>query len=210
MIRAIVLDLGGVLIDLDLDACRKAFKEILGFDKIDEILDPCHQKGVYSDLEEGKISVEEFRRQVLLESKPGSDPKDVDRCMEALLAGMDASKIPVLYDLAQRYEIYALTNNNPIAMNRFRGIYAENGFDSARVFRKEFISSEMKLLKPDPRIFREVLRQIGIPAEETLFVDDSPKSVEAAAGVGLHAVHYVPGTDLRATIENALNEACHD
>lgn len=210
MIRAIILDLGGVLIDLDLDACRKAFKEVLGFHKIDEILDPCHQKGIYSDLEEGRISVDEFRRQVLLDSRPGSDPQDVDRCMEALLVGMDAGKIPYLYEMAGRYEVYALTNNNPIAMHRFCEIYAENGFDSTRVFRKEFISSEMKLLKPDPRIFQAVLQDIGIPAAETLFVDDSPRSVEAARGVGMNAVHYVPGTDLRTTIETALTELDHD
>lgn len=210
MIKAIVLDLGGVLIDLDLDACRKAFREILGFYKIDEILDPCHQKGIYSDLEEGRIDVDEFRREVLLESRPGSAPENVDRCMEALLSGMDAAKVPYLYELAGQYEVYALTNNNPIAMRRFREIYVENGFDSTRVFRKEFISSEMKLLKPDPRIFQAVLRNIGIPAGETLFVDDSPKSVEAARGVGMNAVHYVPGTDLRTTIETALTELNHD
>ena len=38
--KAIIFDMGGVLVDLDLDACRNAFKEDLGFDEIDEILDP--------------------------------------------------------------------------------------------------------------------------------------------------------------------------
>lgn len=204
MIKAIVLDLGGVLIDLDLAACRKAFIEVLGFNKITEILDPCHQKGIYSDLEEGKISVDEFRNLVLQDSNPGSDPMDVDRCMEALLSGMDASKVPYLYELAKRFNIYALTNNNPIAIRRFHEIYRENGMDYRDVFRKEFISSEMKLLKPDPRIFLQAVDEIGVPVGEILFVDDSMKNVVAAEGVGMHGVHYVPGTDLRETIENAL------
>ena len=204
MIKAILLDLGGVLIDLDLAACRKAFIEILGFNKIDELLDPCHQKGIYSDLEEGKISVDEFRALVIKDSKPGSDPMDVDRCMEALLSGMDPAKVPFLVELADMYEVYALTNNNPIAMRRFHEIYEENGLDYRKVFRHEFISSEMKLLKPDLRIFRQAVEGMGLDASEILFVDDSQSNVDAAASVGLNSVRYVPGTDLRETIETAL------
>lgn len=204
MIKAILLDLGGVLIDLDLAACRKAFIEILGFNKIDELLDPCHQKGIYSDLEEGKISVDEFRALVIKDSKPGSDPMDVDRCMEALLSGMDPAKVPFLVELADRYEVYALTNNNPIAMRRFHEIYEENGLDYRKVFRHEFISSEMKLLKPDLRIFRQAVEGMGLEASEILFVDDSQSNVDAAASIGLNSVRYVPGTDLRETIETAL------
>lgn len=204
MIKAILLDLGGVLIDLDLAACRKAFIEILGFNKIDELLDPCHQKGIYSDLEEGKISVDEFRALVIKDSKPGSDPMDVDRCMEALLSGMDPAKVPFLVELADRYEVYALTNNNPIAMRRFHEIYEENGLDYRKVFRHEFISSEMKLLKPDLRIFRQAVEGMGLEASEILFVDDSQSNVDAAASIGLNSVRYVPGADLRETIETAL------
>jgi len=40
--KALIFDMGGVLIDLDLDACRNAYKA-LGFDDIDIILDACHQ-----------------------------------------------------------------------------------------------------------------------------------------------------------------------
>ena len=39
MIKAIVFDLGGVLFDLDTDACIRAFREGLGYEKIVEILD---------------------------------------------------------------------------------------------------------------------------------------------------------------------------
>ena len=57
MIKAIIFDLGGVLVDLDYDACVKKFKELLGFDRITEILDKSHQKGIFGDMEEGKIFI---------------------------------------------------------------------------------------------------------------------------------------------------------
>lgn len=60
-IKAIVFDAGGVLLDLDLERCKSAFKEKLEYNRIDELLDACHQKGIYGDMEEGKISADEFR-----------------------------------------------------------------------------------------------------------------------------------------------------
>lgn len=204
MIKAIVLDLGGVLIDLDLQSCKNAFKENLGFNKIDEILDPYHQKGIYSDLEEGLITVDEFRAAVLRDSRPGSRPEDVDRSMDALLSGMNPGKVPFLKSLCKRYPLYALSNNNPIAMAAFHRIYEKNGMDYREVFTKEFLSFELKMLKPSLEIYREVVRLIGLPAEELLFVDDSIDNVEAARAVGMNAVQYIQGTDLPATIENAL------
>ena len=49
--KTVIFDMGGVLIDLDLEGSRKCFKEDLGFEEIDKILDPCHQKGIYGDME---------------------------------------------------------------------------------------------------------------------------------------------------------------
>ena len=53
--KAIIFDMGGVLVDLDIEACKNAFKEDLEFYEIDEILDPGHQKGIIGDMESGKI-----------------------------------------------------------------------------------------------------------------------------------------------------------
>lgn len=43
MIKVLVFDLGGVLLDLDLDACYKSCREKLGFERVDELVGPCHQ-----------------------------------------------------------------------------------------------------------------------------------------------------------------------
>ena len=71
MVKAIVFDLGGVLIDLDFDRSVRAFREILGYEKITEILDLYHQKGIYGEMEGGQITADEFRAEVLKDSRPG-------------------------------------------------------------------------------------------------------------------------------------------
>ena len=204
MIKAIVFDLGGVLIDLSFENCVRAFVDILGFERIYELLDLSHQKGIYGDMEAGLVTADEFRAEVLRGSRPGAVPADVDRCMAALLTGMDPKKVELLERLAEKYAIYGLTNNNEISVARMHEIYEENGLDWQRVFRKEFISCRMKLMKPSREIFDAAAAEIGFPPEEILFVDDSQKNVDGARAAGWQAVLYVQGTDLGACLANYL------
>ena len=204
MPKAIVFDLGGVLIDLDFDRCVRAFREVLGYERITELLDLSHQKGIYGDMEAGLITADEFRAEVLRESRPGCVPADVDRAMAGLLTGMDPAKVPLLERLTERYPLYGLTNNNEISVQRMHDIYEENGLDWRRVFRKEFISCRMKLMKPSREIFDVAAAEIGFPPEEILFVDDSQKNVDGARAAGWQAVLYVQGTDLGACLANYL------
>ena len=204
MPKAIVFDLGGVLIDLDFDRCVKAFREILGYERITDLLDLYHQKGIYGDMEAGLITADEFRAEVLRESRPGCVPADVDRAMAGLLVGMDPRKVQLLEELSRRFPIYGLSNNNEISVQRMHDIYEENGLDWQRVFRKEFLSCRMKLMKPSRAIFDAAAAEIGVPPEDILFVDDSQKNVDGALAAGWRAVLYVQGTDLGACVANYL------
>ena len=204
MVKAIVFDLGGVLIDLDFDRCVRAFREILGYERITEILDLWHQKGIYGDMEVGLITADEFRAEVLRESRPGCVPADVDRAMAGLLTGMDPEKVPLLEELSRKYAVYGLSNNNEISVRRMHDIYEENGLDWRRIFRKEFISCRMKMLKPSREIFDAAAAEIGLPPTEILFVDDSKTNVDGALAAGWQAVYYAQGTDLRACVSGCL------
>ena len=204
MVKAIVLDLGGVLIDLDYDRSVKAFRDILGYEKITELLDLCHQKGIYGEMEAGLVTADAFRAEILKDSRPGCVPADVDRAMAGLLVGMDPAKVPLLERLARKYPLYCLSNNNEISVKRMHEIYEEVGLDWQHVFRKEFISSRMKMLKPAREIFDAAAAEIGLPPEEILFIDDSQRNVDGARAAGWQAALYEQGTDLGACIEKNL------
>lgn len=206
MKKAIVFDMGGVLVDLDMDGCRSAFKRILSYHKIDELLDPCHQKGIIGDLEEGMLTAEDFRAEVLSESAPGCCPEDVDRALCHILDRIEPYKAGLLNRLAESYDIYMLSNNNPITMVRAYELFAQVGAPIDDVFKKCFLSYEMKALKPSEAFYKSVLQQIGLPSEEVLFIDDSVSNVEGANAAGLPAVHYVPGSDLSALLAEALGD----
>lgn len=192
--------------DLDIEDCKRAFKEYVGYYGIDSIIDACHQKGIYGDLEEGKLSADEFRRIVLADSRPGASEEDVDRAMWHILIGIEPYKAEMLKRLSESYGLYLLSNNNPVCLPRSRKIFEDAGIPLDKIFRKCFYSFEMKALKPSEDFYKAVVKEIGLPADQMLFIDDSQKNVDGAIAAGLPAVYYEPGTDLEALISGILEE----
>ena len=205
-IDTIIFDMGGVLVDLDLEICKSAFRNDLGFLEIDEIIDACHQKGIWGDLEEGKISADEFREAVMAKSREGVLPEDVDRAAQSILVGIDPAKVTLLKKLSESYSLYMLSNNKPITLPAAKRMFAAAGLDMDVYFKKYYMSYEMKMLKPCEKLFKDVMADIGTDSDRMLFIDDSQTNVDASIAAGLPAAYYQPGTDMAALFADLLND----
>ena len=192
--------------DLDIEDCKKAFKESLGYHKIDDIIDACHQKGIYGELEQGLLSGDEFRKIVLAESRPGSKPEDVDKAMYHILVGIAPEKVQLLKDLSAEYDLYLLSNNNPICLPFSKKMFDDAGIPLEKIFRKCYMSFEMKALKPSEAFYKAVMADIGRASEDVIFIDDSQRNVDGAIAAGMPAVYYEPGTDLSALLAEVLED----
>lgn len=62
------------------------------------------------------------------------------------------------------------------------------------------VSGRVGLAKPDPAIFRHLVRTHDVDAARAVFVDDSPANVETARGLGFHAVRFTGTTALRTAL----------
>lgn len=202
--KAIIFDMGGVLVDLDIEGCKAAFKRDLDYQNIDNIIDPCHQKGIWGDLEEGILSADEFRSIILAESRQEASVKDVDEAMAKILVGIMPYKAELLRKMSQKYDLYMLSNNNAICLPYSAAMFSEAGVPLDSTFLKCFMSFEMKALKPSQTFYKRVIEEIGRPSEEMLFIDDSQVNVEGAEAAGLPAIYYKPGSNLAALLADAL------
>jgi 2-haloacid dehalogenase len=94
---------------------------------------------------------------------------------------------------ARGHRLFALTNWSaetfPIARARYPFL---------SWFEDIVVSGEVKLAKPDPRIFELTIDRTGLDPASTVFIDDSSRNVEAARGTGLHAVHFSDPEQLRS------------
>ena len=204
MIKAIVFDMGGIIVRLDLGRCIASFKELAGFEDIEEYLDKFHQKGFISDLEEGKTQPEDFYRECLKHSRPGTTVETVHHCFCSLLDGLEEDSLDLIRSLRGRYDLYVLSNNNPISRGYFRDMMKLEGLDTDKVFKKEFYSYELKMLKPSREIFEHVIREVGVDPAEILFIDDARDNIEAAAALGIKTLWLRPGMDIAAETEKML------
>lgn len=186
-IKNIVFDWGGVMINLDKVRCVKAFDKI-GAHHISSYVDECRQEDLFHDLEMGSITVPQFCDEVRRQC-PECAATDEEICWAwgELLTGIPEYRVEKLRTLKSKYRLFLLSNTNVIHWepyaHRLEGC-----------FEKMFLSYEMHLVKPDAEIFREVLRQTGIRAEETLFIDDSANNCAGAAALGIRT-HHVKVSD---------------
>lgn len=86
-------------------------------------------------------------------------------------------------------------------------ILSNAGFDFASGFRysplgqffeRVFVSAEMNSIKPDPEIYREVARELGIELTEMVFIDNKAINTEAAATLGVTTHHFTGADGLAA------------
>lgn len=183
-VTTLVFDFGGVIINLDREACVRRYEE-LGVRNAGQLLDNYIQSGVFLQLERGEISNADFRNVIRsLSEKPMTDAQ-IDEALGYFLLDIPAAKLEKLLELRKKYRVLMLSNTNAIhfpmcAETRF----TYNGHTLDDFFDKCYLSYEMHLCKPDPRIFQELLRQEGLQAAECLFLDDGRKNIEAAASLG--------------------------
>ena len=207
-IKAILLDLGGVLLNIDYHATSRAFMK-LGGSGFDEIYSQSKQISVFDHFETGKISPEEFReklRHILKFTQDLSD-RDIDRAWNAMLLDLPESKINALNKLKHQFPLYLLSNTNFIHVQAFEKSIGETiGLQSFKKnFQGIYYSCEIGMKKPEARAFTFVLGKNGISPDQLLFVDDSAQHIQGAKKLGIHTIHLPAGKDLYKEINAWLS-----
>lgn len=86
-----------------------------------------------------------------------------------------------------------LVRKTGLLSNAFRGIRAwlEDEWQIADAFDDMLISAEVGIAKPDERIYHLALERLDLAPSEAIFVDDTQVNIHKAQDVGLHAVHFL-------------------
>ena len=190
MIDTVLLDLGGVLIDVDYHRTAAAFNA-LGFDGFEAIYSKAQQDHLFDGFEVGALSPADFRSRIQALHGQGITAAQVDACWNAMLGRIPPERIALLQALRARYRLLLLSNTNAIHVPAFERIIAEhNGIGDFRgLFDGAYYSCEIGLRKPDAEAFHHVLGRHDADPAHTLFVDDSIQHVVGARAAGLRAEH---------------------
>jgi 2-haloacid dehalogenase len=116
---------------------------------------------------------------------------------EEMVAGTIEPAVAILAELRRAgYPLYALSNWSAETF-----VLMRDRFEFLSWFKAVIISGEIKLIKPDPRIYRLLLDKIDRRAGECLFIDDSLPNVLAARDLGFKTIHFQSAELLREELE---------
>lgn len=197
IIKNIVFDLGGVLIDWN---PRYVYRSI--FDTEDEmnafLRDICTME--WNIQQDAGRSLAEATA-VLIAKHPAwaEQIKVYYSRWEEMLGGPIAGTVEILSEFIEddRYRVYALTNWSaetfPIAQSRYEFL---------AWFRGIVVSGTEKCIKPDPEIYRILFDRYKLIPAESIFIDDNPDNVQASIDLGMPAIRFQNPSQLREELEN--------
>ena len=200
-IKNIVFDLGGVILTIDRDEAVRRFEQA-GLKQAAELLDPYHQKGVFLDLEEGRLTAEEFYDALRQLAGKYISNEDINYGWHGIIADTPAYKLEMLEKLRKSYKLYLLSNTNPIIMSwALSPQFSEKGKSLDRYFDKMYLSYKIGITKPHLKIFNCLIEDTGIIPAETLFIDDGAANIEVGKALGMHVFQPENGEDFRHIFE---------
>lgn len=194
-IRHIILDLGGVLLNIDYAATARAFGE-LGITDFDARYSQLQQTSIFDDLETGRLDRADFLACVrAFDEKLHLTDAQIEDAWNAMLLDFPLRRLQLLQQLRGHYDLFLLSNTNEIHELAFNQILAHaHGLPSIAVlFDRVYFSHRVGMRKPGAEVFRHILDENELRPEHTLFIDDSPQHTETAASLGIQTVWLKPG-----------------
>ncbi|MEP7262386.1 MAG: HAD family phosphatase [Usitatibacter sp.] len=193
--EALLFDLGGVLISIDFDRVIRRWAELSAVPF--QALKPRFDHGeAYQRHERGEIEAkayyESLRKSLGIELTDAQWEDGWNRVFGPEIA----PTLSLLPRLAQQMPLYLFSNTNVTHHQYWSKRYAE----ALAPFRRQFVSCEMGLRKPEAASFEYVSREIGVPPENILFFDDTLANVEGARAVGLPSVWVKSSEDVRQAV----------
>ena len=189
MTKAIIFDLGGVILNLNFDLTLQAFKK-LGADYFDSFFSKDGQSEIFDNYETGLLSCEEFRYHLknLLGIPPRVSVQEFDAAWNAMLLDLPKARLDFILEMKNKgYQTFLLSNTNGIHLKRVKEIAKTVQVDSfSPYFQREYYSHLVGMRKPEPDIFLKVLNDHHLIATETLFVDDSQQNIMTAKKIGIN------------------------
>ena len=195
-IKNILFDLGGVILDINVQATLKQFYE-LGFPAELMQFPNSMTTDLYFKYETGKLNTEQFRNQIRKAAGVEMTDRAFDEAWNAMLVRFPEERVALLKELSKRYKLYMLSNTSALHVKVFEKMYLDLAGESMhQVFDKIYYSHEIGWHKPDREAWEYVIRDAGIKAEETLFLDDNIHNIKASQELGFQAIHIHERTSL--------------
>ena len=200
VIKAVIFDLGGVLVRTEFPEVRQRLEERLGC--APGTLDRIVWGGETWELaQSGRISYEEYWRRVG-DDLGFSTEEEIKDFRREYFSGdrLDQELVSLIEALRPRYKI-GLLSNAPDRLDT----WLEEEWGIRGLFDSIVYSAKVGLVKPDPSIFHLILEQLDVAPSEALFIDDFPCNIETALALGMQALRFTSTKALKEELRRYVD-----
>jgi len=188
--KNVIFDLGGVILNQDPEAMRQRFGQLgLSLEPrfhipfITEYLQRRQNKKIMAFID-GFIPESRVIPAIQRRCAPGTTEAQVREALELVISEIPQSRLEMLCQLRQTHKVYLLSNLNEMYWLQTLHLMQQMGYTPEQCFDRTFISYQMQLAKPDPRIFAQLIEETGINPTETVYFDDIRQNIVAGSKAG--------------------------
>ncbi len=194
-VRALLFDLGGVVINFDFGGAFRSWAARAGCDP-SLLAQRFSLDDSYEQHERGEIAAASYFASLRQSLEIDLSDMEFSQGWNDVYLGPVSGMSEVLSIARRHLPLFAFTNSNPTHKSVWEHLYAEE----LRPFRTVFVSSDLGVRKPDPEAFRLVAGLMGFEPEEVLFFDDAAENVDGARSAGMQGEVVVSVRDVRRAL----------
>jgi putative hydrolase of the HAD superfamily len=195
MVDVVVFDLGGVLADF---GGLGPLRQMSGIESDEELWRRWLTSEPVRRFESGGGTDEEFASALVEEWRLPISADELLEMFPGWLVGAYDGAVELVQEAAAQTRVACFSNSN-----RLHWEAGVERWPLLREFERAFVSFEIGAVKPDPEAFEIVVRELGVPAGRTLFLDDNQLNVDAALSVGTQARRVSGVAGARAALVDA-------
>jgi glucose-1-phosphatase len=194
-LRAVICDLGGVVIRIDPNRIRDRWAARSSLARAE--VHSAFPDDAYVAFERDALTEQEYLAHVRQQLELDASDQELAEDFNQLYLGVDTGTLRTLEGLRNRgWRVIALTNTNRI----HEPVWSRRFAAELEVFERIHCSHDLRARKPEPEAFRAVLEHHRLRPDQTLFVDDLADNVEAARRLGMHGIMFEDAGQLATEI----------
>lgn len=193
-VRAIIFDIGRVLIRVDVSRANNSLSEGLSLAP-EEIWSALQKDPRWVDWQEGRISPRDWHQHL---AKRLNNKLSFEQFVQAWNSALDPDPIQenaFLEMLSKKYRLAVLSNTDPLHV-----AHIERTYDFLRHFGPRIYSCRIGASKPNPLIYKEALLACKVRAEQAVYIDDVASYAQAAERLGIRAIVFESPSQLRSQL----------
>jgi FMN phosphatase YigB (HAD superfamily) len=188
----VIFDVGRVIIRVDLSRSMGSLGKRDGLTHL-QVLRELEADPRWPDWQEGRMTPRDWHAHLAKKLQFTYDFDEFCAIWNGVLAPGQILPDSLFERLGHSCRMGLLSNTDPIHVAHFEANYSFVRHFPARVYSCRVGSS-----KPAPAIYHRTLREVEAMPEETLFIDDMPENVRAAANLGILAYHFISADELQS------------